>query len=146
MVEAETAEWAALDPASGARRLRRGNIVFSLTDHAQNGFFNAAEWIPVVSSAFAIGFLLVPFAMSVGPPYLRLCGIVLGAQALVGVMGSGFHVEADLHQPGANLFEQVLIGAPPLAPLLFPNLVVLGCIALWAMSRRLLPAERPARL
>src|SRR5215831_10114837 len=28
-----------------------GNFVFSLTDHAQNGFFRQAEWIPVASSA-----------------------------------------------------------------------------------------------
>jgi len=53
---------------------------------------------------------------------------------------------ADLHQPGASLFEQVLTGAPPMAPLLLPNLVVLGGIGLWAMSRRLPPAERSARL
>jgi hypothetical protein len=44
------------------------------------------------------------------------------------------------------VFEQVLSGAPPMAPLLFPNLVVLGCIGLWAMSRRLPPADGPARL
>src|SRR5262249_36900406 len=37
-----------------------GNFVFSVTDHAQNGFFNPAEWVPVVSSACAIGCLLVP--------------------------------------------------------------------------------------
>ena len=28
-----------------------GNFIFSLTDHAQNGFFHWTEWIPVVSSA-----------------------------------------------------------------------------------------------
>ena len=38
-----------------------GNFLFSLTDHAQNGFFHWTEWIPVVSSAFAVGFLAAPF-------------------------------------------------------------------------------------
>ena len=38
-----------------------GNFIFSLTDHAQNGFFHWTEWIPVVSSAFAVGFLTAPF-------------------------------------------------------------------------------------
>ena len=112
-----------------------GNFVFSLTDHAMNGFFNAAEWIPVVSSACAIGALLVPFVMDVDPPYLWLCAAVLAAQGLVGVAGFAFHVASDLRQPGASLFERILSGAPPMAPLLFPNLVVLGWIALWGLAR-----------
>ena len=37
-------------------------------------------------------------------------------------------------QPAPSLFEKILSGAPPMAPLLFPNLVVLGLIALWALS------------
>ncbi len=56
-------------------------------------------------------------------------------QAVVGVVGFAFHARADLRQPGLTLFERVLSGAPPMAPLLFPNLVVLGLIALWALRR-----------
>jgi len=104
-----------------------------------NGFFNPFEWIPVVSSACAIGALLVPFVIDVDPSYLRLCAVVLGGQALVGLAGFGFHLAADFRQPGASLFERILSGAPPMAPLLFPNLVVLGWIALWVM------AQHPAR-
>ena len=135
LVAAETAEWAqwVLLLSLGGFV---GNFVFSLTDHAQNGFFNAVEWVPVVSSAFAIGFLIVPFATSVGPAYLRLCAAILAVQAIVGVIGFAFHAASDLRQPGASLFERVLSGAPPMAPLLFPNLVVLGCIGLWALGRQ----------
>jgi hypothetical protein len=145
MVEARAPEWAqwVLLLALGGFA---GNFVFSLTDHAQNGFFNAAEWIPVVSSAFAVGFLIVPFATAVNARYLRLCAIVLGVQAVVGLLGFGFHLTADLRQPAATVFDQVLSGAPPLAPLLFPNLVVLAGIGLWAMSRQLAPADEPTRL
>ena len=134
LVEAETAEWGqwVLLLALGGFV---GNFVFSLTDHAQNGFFNAVEWVPVGSSAFAIGFLLVPFATRVSPPYLRLCAAVLLVQALVGVVGFAFHAAADLRQPGGTLLERILSGAPPMAPLLFPNLVALGLIGLWAMAR-----------
>jgi hypothetical protein len=121
-----------------------GNFVFSLTDHAMNGFFNAVEWIPVVSSACAIGALLVPFVMDVDPSYLRLCAAVLGVQGLVGVAGFAFHLAADFRQPGASWFERILGGAPPMAPLLFPNLVVLGWIALWVMTRHV-RQEHPAR-
>jgi hypothetical protein len=111
-----------------------GNFVFSLTDHAQNGFFNPFEWLPVVTSALAVGFLLVPFMTRVDVAYLKVCAVVLAGQAVVGLAGFTFHAAADFRQPGASLFEKVLSGAPPMAPLLFPNLVVLGAIALWALA------------
>ena len=119
-----------------------GNFVFSLTDHAQNGFFNAVEWVPVVSSAVAIGFLVVPFAMLVGVRYLRLSALVLSVQALVGLVGFGFHAVTDFHRPGDTLLERILGGAPLLAPMLFPNLALLGSIALWAIGRRARLRER----
>ena len=95
MVASESPEWARwmLLLALGGFI---GNFVFSLTDHAMNGFFNAVEWIPVVSSAFAIGFLIVPFVVDGGRPYLCGCAAVLGVQAVVGVTGFGFHARADL--------------------------------------------------
>jgi len=112
-----------------------GNFVFSLTDHAQNGFFNRAEWIPVVTSAVAIGALAVPFMIAVTREYLMFCGAVLAAQAAVGLLGFALHVAADWQLAAPTLFEKILDGAPPMAPLLFPNLVLLGAIALWALVR-----------
>jgi hypothetical protein len=111
-----------------------GNFVFSLTDHAQNAFFNPLEWLPVVTSALAVGFLIVPLIVGVGEPYLWLCAVVLACQAGVGLLGFGLHVWADARQPAPTFFERILSGAPPMAPLLFPNLVLLGLIALWALA------------
>ena len=37
-----------------------GNFIFSLTDHAGNGFFERLEWVPVGASAIAVGFLATP--------------------------------------------------------------------------------------
>ena len=138
IVESDTLEWAQwiLLLALGGFA---GNFVFSLTDHAQNAFFNPLEWIPVVTSALAVGFLLVPFVVRVTVPYLLLCALVLALQALVGVAGFVLHTAADLRQPGATLFERVLSGAPPMAPLLFPNLVVLSAIGLWTWAPHLQP-------
>jgi hypothetical protein len=110
-----------------------GNFVFSLTDHAQNGFFNAIEWVPVVSSAFTIGFLVVPLVMTVDEGYLRLCAAVLGLQAVVGIVGFTYHGLSIVHQPAATWFERTLSGAPPMAPLLLPNLAVLAAMALWPL-------------
>ena len=114
-----------------------GNFVFSLTDHAQNGFFNPLEWVPVVSSAVAIGFLLVPFVARITVPYLWLCVWVLLVQAFVGFAGFVLHAFADMRQPGPTLFERVMSGAPPMAPLLFPNLVLLALIALYRWAAHL---------
>jgi hypothetical protein len=122
-----------------------GNFVFSLSDHAQNAFFHPMEWVPVISSAFAVGFLVVPFIVDVTSPYLRLAAAVLAVQAVVGVLGFGFHLSAVARQPAAGWFEKILSGAPPMAPLLFPNLVVLACIALWVLGRETSTADEGPR-
>ncbi len=111
-----------------------GNFVFSLTDHAQNGFFNPVEWVPVFSSALAVGFLIVPFVVRVGASFLRVCAGVLLVQAAVGVAGFALHAVGVSHQAGGTLLERILSGPPPLAPLLFPNLVILGLIGLWSLA------------
>jgi len=117
-----------------------GNFVLCLTDHATNGFFLKTEWIPVVSSALATGFLIVPVFMSVTRRYLDLCLTVLGIQAVVGIVGFWFHLRMNFFIPGVSLFEKSVYGAPPMAPLLFPNLVALALIGLCELATHL-PAE-----
>lgn len=114
-----------------------GNFVLSLTDHAENGFFLHTEWIPVISSALASGFLLVPLLLRVTRRYLDLCFAIMLLQASVGVLGFWFHLRANLVEPGAHLWDKMVNGAPPLAPLLFPNLVALAWIGLWALTPHL---------
>jgi hypothetical protein len=114
-----------------------GNFVFSLTDHAINGFFRPVEWLPVISSAFAVSFLLVPLLVTVERRYLLLCAAILILQAIIGVLGFGLHLIADLEGPSSRMFENVVHGAPPFAPLLFPNLVLLSSIALWVLRQHL---------
>jgi hypothetical protein len=110
-----------------------GNFILSLTDHASNGFFAKTEWIPVISSAFATGFLIVPVITPVTRRFLDMCLVVMFGQAFVGVLGFWFHLRANLVEPGHSLFEKLVNGAPPVAPLLFPNLVGLAFIGLWAL-------------
>jgi hypothetical protein len=138
MVDAESPEWPrwVLLLALGGFV---GNFIFSLADHAQNGFFYAVEWVPVASSAFAIGFLLVPFLTRVTRDYLVLCAAVLLLQAVVGVVGFGYHTAANLRGPSPHRFDNFVYGAPALAPLLFPNLVLLAAIGLWVLRRQLPP-------
>ncbi|HXS74844.1 MAG TPA: hypothetical protein VN753_01620 [Terracidiphilus sp.] len=131
MVEVRTSEWArwVILLALGGFF---GNFVLSLTDHAANGFFAHTEWIPVISSALATGFLLVPLVTPVTRRYLDLCMAVMFAQGAVGVLGFWFHMQANLIEPGASLWDKLVNGAPPMAPLLFPNLVGLAFIGIWA--------------
>jgi hypothetical protein len=132
MVQTRTADWARWIIAMAMGGFF-GNFVLTLTDHASNGFFAQTEWIPVISSAFATGFLLVPLMMTVTRRYLDLCLIVMIVQALVGLLGFWLHLEANLTEPGASLWDRLVNGAPPMAPLLFPNLVGLALIGLWAL-------------
>ena len=132
MVETKKKEWAhwVLLMAVGGFL---GNFVFSLTDHAANGFFRPIEWLPVASSAFAVSFLLVPFLVHVERSFLVLCAAILSLQAVVGVLGFLLHVLADMDGPSTKWFDNVVHGAPPFAPLLFPNMVLLSLIALWVL-------------
>ncbi len=114
-----------------------GNLVLSVTDHAENGFFHWTEWIPVAASAAAVAFLALPFFRRVDGSYLGVCAFVLFLEMFVGLAGFAFHVLADIHGPSKSLFQNVIDGAPPMAPLLFPNLVLLGWIALWVYGRSL---------
>jgi hypothetical protein len=136
MVEPESLEWAqwVLLLALGGFI---GNFVFSLSDHASNGFFHPLEWVPVVASAIAVGFLTVPLAMRVSRRYIDLCAIILVLEAGVGLWGFLLHAEGNVRGPSVHAFDNFIYGAPPLAPLLFPNLMVLGSIALWQLRLRL---------
>lgn len=132
MVAARSAEWArwVIFLALGGFF---GNFVLSLTDHASNGFFAKTEWIPVISSAFATGFLIVPLVLAVTRRFMDLCLMVMVMQGLVGVLGFWFHIQANLVEPGHSVWEKLVNGAPPMAPLLFPNLVGLALIGMWAL-------------
>jgi hypothetical protein len=132
MVDPETDEWAlwVLFLTLGGFI---GNFVFSLADHAGNGFFNPFEWVPVVASAMAVGFLAVPLFTRVSRAYIDLCVAILLLEAGVGLWGFVLHAAANLRGPSIHPFENFIYGAPPMAPLLFPNLMVLGIIALWQL-------------
>ena len=110
-----------------------GNFLLSVLDHAQNGFFNVLEWLPVGASAFAIGALLM---VVIKPRQNYIYGIiVLGVNALLGLAGFVLHLLAVLQQ-SAPLAEKFLYGAPLFAPLLFVDLALLAALGIWQLSTR----------
>lgn len=135
MVDAETLEWAqwVLLMVLGGFI---GNFIFSLTDHAENGFFRRIEWVPVIASALAVGFLAVPLVIRVSRQYILLSAAILLLEGGVGLWGFALHVGANLRGPSIHAFDNFIYGAPPLAPLLFPNLMLLGLIALWQLGTK----------
>lgn len=128
MVDPESLEWAqwVLLLALGGI----GSFVFSLAVHA------GGEWVlqspgmgAVVASAMAVGFLAVPLFMRVSRQYVDLCVAILLLEAGVGLRGFVLHAAGNLRGPSIHAFDNIY-GAPPKAPLFFPNLMVLGVIAL----------------
>jgi hypothetical protein len=128
----EWAEWVVFLALGGFA----GNFIFSVTDHAQNGFFRPLEWIPIIASALAVGFLTVPLIARVHREFFALCFALLAVQILVGLAGFALHLHADLNASGKNIFEKVVHGAPVFAPLLFPDLALLGGIGLWVLRQK----------
>jgi hypothetical protein len=123
-----------------------GNFIFSVADHAQNGFYHVTEWIPVAASAFAIGVLLLPFVVRVDRSYVTLCAGAMGVQVAVGLLGFYYHTAANLRGPSASRFDNFVYGAPAMAPLLFPNLALLVFIGLWDLRAHLPECPAPQRM
>jgi hypothetical protein len=116
-----------------------GNFVLSLADHAANAFFSQLEWVPVVASAIAIGFLVVPLVLTVTRRYLDLCAAILLLDGAVGVWGFFLHGAANLRGPSPDQLENIIHGAPAMAPLLFPNLMLLAMIAIYGLRAQVPP-------
>ena len=108
-----------------------GNFALSVLDHAQNGFFSATEWIPVVAAAFGSSFLLLA-VLTPDPAFLRFCFWVCGAEAVVGLLGFALHLLSEAPSPTASLVDRLVFGAPVFAPLLFTNMALLASIGVWA--------------
>jgi len=136
MIESETTEWAkwVIFFAMGGFF---GNFALTLCDHAQNGFFISSEWIPVVSSALAVGFLSVLLIQRVSQKFFNICFCIIGLQIVVGLIGFGFHLRVNLAGGSAELIENFIYGAPIFAPLLFPNLSLLATIGIWDLKSKL---------
>ncbi len=112
-----------------------GNLALTLADHAQSGFFDPREWLAVASAAFGVAFLFLVLLRPDDGPLLRATRFVMVAEIVVGVVGSALHVRAILHGPMDTLWENAVYGAPPFAPMLFPDMALLALIGLWAMAR-----------
>ncbi len=133
MIPAETEEWGrwvVLLALGGFI----GNFILSLADHAQNGFFEWREWIPVIASAIAVGNLTAVVFVDRSMSSLKLSAAIMCLQIAVGLLGWYYHLCAILASPMDSLWEQVVYSAPVFAPLLFANLALLALIGLFSLA------------
>jgi hypothetical protein len=94
----------------------------------------------ILASPIALSSFLVCFLGNPGHSYAKWCVAIMVLQAIVGSAGFLLHVLADLHGPSQRLLSNIVSGAPPFAPLLLPNLAILGFLGL-ATSKDNQPTE-----
>ncbi|MFO0957318.1 MAG: hypothetical protein U0800_07590 [Isosphaeraceae bacterium] len=111
-----------------------GNFSLSLADHAANGFFRPLEWAGVIAGAAGVGALAGVLAAPGNRPMAWLAAGVMAAEMVVGLLGFGLHVAANLAHPAAGVADRFLYGAPAFAPLLFDNIALIALIGLWGLT------------
>jgi hypothetical protein len=125
-----------------------GLFALTLADHAQNGFFHSSEWVGVVSAAYGAVFTFGAALTRAHRPYLTATSWLLLLQVVVGIAGFVLHLGADIQSDAPTWWDRFVFGAPVFAPLLFPNMALLGwigCLALSDSTRTRALAEPVAR-
>lgn len=107
--------------------------ISSFVDHSRTDFENFFIWVPVVLGIFGtVVTLLMAFYERHTPSDYFIFFWAMLLMILVGVLGLGFHIDADLPegpQGGINT-ERFIRNAPVMAPLLFANMGILGLITM----------------
>ncbi len=104
------------------------SAVTSVIDHAQYGY-TFYKMIAIVFGLFAASvvlYLAIAKEWTKGDELVYFWTMI--AAVIVGVLGFGFHLSADLAGTGAISLERLLAFAPILAPLLFSDLGMLGLL------------------
>jgi hypothetical protein len=104
------------------------SAVTSIIDHAQYGY-TFYKMIAIIFGLFATSVVLY---ISIAKEWTKGDGLVyfwtMISAVIVGVLGFGFHLSADLAGTGAISLERILAFAPVLAPLLYSDLGMLGLL------------------
>ncbi len=104
------------------------SAVTSIIDHAQYGY-NIYKLIAIVFGIFATSVVLT---IALSKQWTKKDELVyfwtMIAAIVIGVLGFGFHLSADLAGTGQISLERILAFAPIFAPLLYSDLGMLGLI------------------
>ena len=135
MIDPDRSEWARWVVLLGLGGFV-GNFLLALCDHAQNGFFLPAEWIPVFSSAYAVAFLMLVVVLPLDRSFLGATLLVLLAQVVVGLIGFLLHLRGIVGGVAPGWWENILFGPPVFAPLLFVDLAILSALGVFDLRGR----------
>lgn len=119
-----------------------GSALTSIIDHAQYGY-TVYKLIPIVFGLFATS-VVISLAVSkrwtAGDELVYFWTMITAI--LVGILGFGFHLSADLAGTGQISLERILVFAPIMAPMLFSDLGLLGLIVVAQQSVHDTEADR----
>ena len=104
----------------------------SFLDHGRTSFENVFVWTPVVLGAFGAvaTTLMALYANHKAADWFIFFWIMI-LMIVLGVMGLGLHVNADLPEGTANIvWERFIRGAPVMAPMLFALMGAFGLITM----------------
>jgi len=108
-----------------------GAVLAAFFDHARVAFFPSYTLIPLVTGALATVacfYMVRPARTSKAETYIFLS--VLTLSIVVGFLGFGLHLAADLAGTQTIVWARLLYRAPLLGPLLFSNLALLAGLSM----------------
>ena len=108
-----------------------GAVLAAFFDHARVSFASSYTLIPLVTGALATVacfYMARPERTSNAETYVFLAVITLSV--VVGVLGFGLHLAADLAGTQSIVWARLLYRAPLLGPLLFANLALLAGLSM----------------
>lgn len=106
-------------------------VVSATLDHGHEGLEDPWMWVATGAGVFAAVAVVVYASMrEPGREATVSVNVALLGLALIGLLGEGFHLAADVALAvGGVVIEKFIRGAPPLAPLLYTYVALLGLIA-----------------
>lgn len=107
-------------------------LISSVLDHARSDWENPWLWLPTVIGSFATiyAFFLAAVSRSLGSKDVAIYLATMLLLIIVGTIGALIHVQTNLTSDFVIVPERFLRGAPPLAPLLYANMGIVGICAL----------------
>lgn len=131
----ERAPWDSDVAARAGRQLNRASATIaasvladSAVEHYRGSFHNKAMWAPLVSSALSLAAGLHGTRDRRAAPH-RGRDIAYAAAALIGVIGTGFHIYNVGKRPGGFSFQNLFYSAPIGAPAALVLSGMLGFLA-----------------
>jgi hypothetical protein len=110
-----------------------GATLSAFLDHGRTQFEDFLVWIPVIFGLLGavVTLLMALYHRPTSADYFIFFWVMM-LMIVVGILGMGLHINVDLPEgpEGGINWERLIRAAPPMAPLLFANMGILGIITM----------------